>query len=224
MDELASDTWRTPGGRLLDLWFRPDTTDWNTLSAILTHSEYPIPRGEPGVFVDVGAHIGGWALGVAADNPLGRVFAIEALPENADLIRRNAESNGLDVVVLNRAAGTDPVVAYGTTDEEFQRQHRYIGGAIWQTGESRRTVTLPTMSLTSLLRLTGPIRLLKIDCEGCEWAFLDDPAIGEVQEITCEYHPRGGFGPSRVRELLGATHDVTLDDSQPFGPFRAMRR
>ncbi len=228
-DTLGVDTWRTPHGVSVQLAHRTLTSDWNTLSAILTHDEYGLPHGQTGVLVDIGAHIGGWAIGAKLDNPAATVIAVEALPENVSLIRHNAERAGVDIEVIHGGAscGTEPVtIAYGSTESDFAKAHEFIGGGIWHDEASdRRTIVLDPVTLYSIVYRHGPIRLLKIDCEGCEWSFLDDPAIESVQEIVGEYHPRQGFGPARLRELLDPTHIIDfVDEREPFGNFRAVRR
>lgn len=227
MTILASDTWTTPGGIRATLFFRENTSDWNTVNAIMgTNDEYKLASGMTGLLLDVGAHIGAWTIAAALDNPEAQVVAIEALPENVEVIRENVSLNkvGDRVAVIEAAAscGTDPVtIAYGSTDTEFARGHEFIGGGIWHDDASDRK-TIEVLSVT--LEAFGPVRFLKIDCEGCEWQFLDSPAIGNVAEMTGEYHPRQGHGPARLRELLEATHTVTLDDTLDFGPFTAIRR
>jgi len=66
-------------------------------------------RLRPGdVFVDVGAHIGLYALGAAQRvGPTGRVFAFEADPANARDLRRHVALNGHgDIIsVIDRAVG-----------------------------------------------------------------------------------------------------------------------
>ena len=220
---LKSGAWVTPAGHQVTMEYRDDTTDWNTIAAILTSDEYGLPHDQVGVFLDVGAHIGAWSIGAAIDNPGSTVVAIEALPENAELVQRNSDLNHAGVIVLNNAAGTNGRVLYGTSDTEFERQHRFIGGADWH-GATSAAIELPTLSLSAIVKKYGPVRLLKIDCEGCEWSFLDDPAISDVAEVVGEYHPREGNLPARLRELLEPTHVVTLDDAEPFGAFRAVRR
>lgn len=224
---LPVETWRTPNGRAARMTFRPDTSDWNTVNAIMgANDEYGLPTGLSGLLLDVGAHIGAWAVAAALDNPDATVVAIEALPENVALIRENVALNGLGdrVTVIEGAAtcGTEPVsIAYGSTETEFARGHQFIGGGIWhEDAGDRRTISQQPVTLDGF----GPVRLLKIDCEGCEWQFLDSPAVANVTEIVGEYHPRQGYGVPRLRELLAATHDVTADDAQPFGPFRAVAR
>lgn len=217
-DMLAVDTWRTPGRAVVQLAHRPETSDWNTLSSILTHDEYGIPKGQTGVFLDVGAHIGGWAIGVALDNPQATVIAVEALPENVSLLRHNAKRAEVEITVYDRAAndGSDALMGYGDTSTDFGRQHEFIGG---MDRNGVRTTEVRGISLALIVAVHGPIRLMKIDCEGCEYPFLASPAIGQVQEIVGEVHA----GWDRLVAILAATHDVT-GDGKDFGAFRAVRR
>lgn len=221
------DTWRTPHGREAVLQYRADTSDWNTVNSIMgSNDEYHLARGMTGTLLDVGAHIGAWTVAAALDNPDAHVIAIEALPENVDLVRRNVALNGVAdrVTVIEGAAscGTEPVaIAYGSRVSDFEAQHYWIGGGIWHVDAvDRQVIEQPPVQLADF----GPVRSLKIDCEGCEWQFLDSPAVADVDEMVGEYHPRHGYGPARLREMLEPTHVLTLDDARDFGPFRAVRR
>lgn len=228
----------TKRGNTVTAECRPNTTDAMTLEACIIHDEYGLAdRSWEGFALDVGAHIGGAAMSLLADNPGLVVIAIEALPDNAAILRRNLERNfGPAEVrwkVLNAAAAcqSDPAkdgegrmtVAYGAGGSEFEEAHRFIGGAVWQdSGPKGPKAIVPGVSLSNVVVGNGFLSLVKIDCEGCEWSFLDDPAVQSVGEFRGEYHPRDGHGPARIRELLEPTHRVTLDDSVPFGPFRAV--
>ena len=220
----------TPHGHTARFSVRPDTTDAMTVNACCTEDEYGL-GGQPwsGVALDVGAHIGGVTVMLGLDQPDLRVVAVEALPENVEVLTRNVAANGLAerVTVVGGAAtnaSESVAIAYGTEADPFERMHRFIGGALWQDTPAARTVACPPISLSAIVAEYGPLALLKIDCEGCEWSFLDDPAVGEVAVIVGEYHPRAGYGPGRLRELLEATHVVDCDDALAFGPFRAVRR
>lgn len=219
---IKSGAWVTPAGHQVTMEYRDDTSDWNTIASILTHDEYAMPRGLTGVILDVGSHIGAFAVGAALDNPESNVIAIEALPENVELIVRNAALNNANVTVHHRAAGTDGRIRYGSVVSDFEAQHYYIGGGVWQDDPSATVIEVPTTTLADFTDGTLPIAFLKIDCEGCEWSFLDHPFVRVIGEIAGEYHPRGGMGPARIRELLEPTHLVILDDALDFGAFRAV--
>lgn len=216
---------RTPADRWVVMEVRDDTSDFNTVNAITkVGDEYHLPSGQEGWAVDVGAHIGAWTVALLVDNPGMRCIAIEALPENVDLIRRNLELNHVAdrAVVINAAASVDdePVTVRYSTDPH----HRFIGSA----GGSGDAVTLPTVTLSDVLvdiegRGGSRVALLKIDCEGCEYPFLTSPDIGRVDRIVGEVH----FGSAPLRAILDATHEVEFPayDSNPdFGPFTAVRR
>lgn len=226
---IRSGAWVTPGGHQVTMEYRDDTSDWNTISAILTHDEYGMPHGTTGLglmstIVDVGAHVGAFAIGAKVDNPDATVVAIEALPENVELIRRNAELNAVEIDIRHAAAGTNGRIRYGSRMSDFEAQHYYIGGGVWQDNPDATVIDVPTISIIDIFGEYGTISVLKIDCEGCEWSFLDDPLVLLVDAIVGEYHPRNGNGPARLRELLEPTHVVTLNDDEPFGNFRAVRR
>ncbi len=226
--DIATDTlWRglTPHGRPYEMSVRPGTSDWNTVNACAhPHDEYHLPEGLTGWALDVGAHIGACAIPLLLDNPGLRVVAIEALPENVDMLRVNAARNGVTVrlVIYDGAASDtdDPVTIHYAPDDP---QHRYIGNSHGPNG--RPGVERPGWTLHDVLDHAGSAFVwAKIDCEGCEARFLASPEVASIGHIEGEHHPEAG-GIARVRELLGATHDVEhLSGTDVFGAFRAVRR
>jgi FkbM family methyltransferase len=131
---------------------------------------------------------------------------MEALSANVEMLAQNVERNGLGdrVTVMHalprdrarrrpRCAGTSRTRSpAGTTASSATRSTSDAKG-----GESEK---VPTVSLADL----PDIDFLKIDCEGCEYTFLDTPAVSRVTEIRGEFHD--GF--ARIRTLLDPTHDV----------------
>lgn len=215
-------TFQTPNGAWVALDCRDDTSDWNTCNAITAvGDEYGIPRGLAGWALDVGAHIGAWTVTMLVDNPELHVVAIEALPENVELIERNLERNGVRerAVVLNAGASdrAAPVEVRYSTDEH----HRFIGSA----GGAGVALSVPGVTLSDVFRIVeaggaSTIAMMKIDCEGCEYPFLASPDIGRVERIVGEMH----FGNQRIRALLDPTHELLfpeLDRNPDFGPFEA---
>jgi FkbM family methyltransferase len=235
-----TDTWTTPGRGLnavFDYRFRPETTDWNTVSSILTADEYGLAGMHlTGWAIDVGAHIGGMTIGLALNNPDLRVIAIEPVPGNVELLRRNVERNGLNdrVVVIDGAAGTDGecVIAWNWDDGAGSSLtgHRFIGGSSLAQGNPdipHSETTVRSWSLAGLLKEydIDDLALLKIDAEGAEAVFLKTPALAKVARIVGEWHPPYIKDRAHLLKLLSKTHAVTFSGAEggPSG-FDAVRR
>lgn len=233
----------SPKGRPLTFDVRVDTNDAALVHGILGEDEYGL-AGLPAItgwILDIGAHIGIVTLALAVDNPGARVVAVEAIPDNADLLARNVERNGLTdrVAVISAGAGapgeaTVPVT-YGWDHVDGQpdgyvRDGRFIGN-IFAANASTITEDRPGISLSDILERFGidRVALLKIDCEGCEYAFLRDPAVDRIDQIIGEWHG-GPYGVSytersqmgEVHRLLDATHVVERYGEQAL--FRAVHR
>ncbi len=246
---MAAVTLSTPNGQPLSFVTRDGTNDATIAAAVNVwegevNDEYRMAgRVLSGWAMDVGAHIGTCTIPLALDHPGLRVIAVEGVPDNCDLIRQNALRNGVAdrIEVLNAYAAAPGTLRgicnYGyrhaaETATEYVRDHRFIGGT-WDKdpggGAPEFAADIEAVSLSGLLERYGidDLALLKIDCEGCEWAFLDDPATAKVAVIVGEYHGRpGDVAPlARLRELL-PTHEVSkMDDSlYDIGAFEAVRR
>lgn len=221
----------TPGGHVVRFRIREGTSDWNTCNAITAAgNEYNLPSALSGWAVDIGSHIGACAVSLLVDNPYAQGIAVEALPENVDLIRQNARINGVQdrLTVLHAGAakaGRKFVkVGYGEVADPTGI-HEFIGNA-WAP-EGSRFAKVPAVSLADVLEITGnaTIEWMKIDCEGCELGFLDSPLVGRIRHIEGEVHPQ--CGGERLRALLQDTHRVHFpkwDENPNFGPFQATLR
>ena len=229
-------SWRTPRGREALLVIRDNTSDWNTVSSVMTHDEYELrPLTLDGLAIDVGAHIGAVSIALALDNPDLRVVAVEAIEENADLVRRNVALNGLGdrVTVLHRAAAAPGVetadVFWRAQGNETVEHHAFIGNStlVYEHGDTgHETATVACVSLTAVMAREDArsASFLKIDCEGCEWSFLQDPAVARIARIHGEWHNVHGHVREDVLALL-PDHEVTF--SGPVGGpggFVAVRR
>lgn len=218
---VTSATFRTPRGQPADMLYREGTNDWNTLNACMTEDEYSV-RGRhfSGTALDVGAYLGGVAISLALDNPELRVVAIEPVPSNADLTRQNVTRNGLDgrVTVIEGAVGNlDPItVDYGYRGSESADHHAFVGNSSFgfDNGIEHESVTFPPTTLSSLIAEHGHVGLIKIDCEGGEYAFLSDPAVASVDLILGEWHPVQG---KTIADVMALLPDHTLTFTGPQG-------
>lgn len=183
--------YRLKNGTTVDVAVRPDTNDHNVAYSILVEDEYHIPTDLTGVAVDVGAHIGAATVALAELNPDLRVVAIEPLAENFELLERNTARYGERVTRLQAAAGSNGRIRYGYSGTESAAVHRFIGNQSMPEGTPYSEVDAPTVSLSEIVAEHGPITFLKIDCEGCEYSFLDDPALINVRSVHGEFHSGG---------------------------------
>ncbi len=212
--------WSTPRWHVVaEFEYRDFTSDWNTITSILTNDEYDLRSLCPteGVAVDVGAYLGAATVAMLLDNPDLHVIAIEPLPENLELIRTNLALNGLTdrCTIIEGAVGVD-AVEYGWEGSESATHHAFIGNANGMTGTATKVVKGERVTLASL----GPVDFVKIDCEGGEWDFLDDP---DVPIIVGEWHPDGGHTQQDLLDRL-PNHRVTFSGPEAGpGGFLAQR-
>jgi FkbM family methyltransferase len=159
---------------------------------------------EPTVVVDLGCHVGTFAVAAAA---LGhRVIAVDASPLHVELVRRSAQENGFaERVTVLHAAVSD---AHGTV--RFHEDGLF--GAVSAAGDVG--VEIPARTVPELLATAGcelsDVALLKADVEGSELRALqgltslliapDAPAIVyESNPMTSEPF---GFSVDGIRTAL----------------------
>lgn len=228
----------TPHGARAFYETREGTSDAALVGGIVGEDEYKLKTLPTlaGWAIDVGAHIGTVTVALALDNPDLQIVAVEALPENADVLRRNVDINGLSnrVHVLEGAAGkpgeksTEIIYGWERADNQpdhYMHDNRFIGGMVGGN-ETSRTVTCPVVSLPTILKQFGiaEVELLKIDCEGCEWFFLRTHAVSKIKLILGEMHVGRHGGAKELRRMLEKTHTVEMDDSLVVAHFTAVRK
>lgn len=220
---------RTPRGSPVTYTVREDTCDHNNVWSACQEDEYGLADVDlgDGWALDIGAHIGGVTIPLALDNPRAHIIAVEGLSENVALLRENvAAAQVTDRVTILHAIAHRPGVRSGVMRWNFgggeaASHHRYIGNATNIPVESQEEETVPAVSLADVLALAGgTIAFCKIDCEGGEYDFLDDPyAVPGVREYRGEFHD----GYQRISEMLGDSHAVRLTSgTDAFGGFVAV--
>jgi FkbM family methyltransferase len=230
-------SFRTPRGRLATMTIREGTNDWNTLNACMTEDEYGLRDWQgTGWAIDVGGYLGGVGIGLALDNPDLRVLIVEPVPDNARLIEQNIEQNGLgervSLLVGAIGDGTPVDVWHSYQGTVAAEHHRFVGNSTlaYDNGGALPHETAhfeQSYTLGDLIAVLGAerIALLKIDCEGGEWAFLDSSAVALCDVITGEAHSVRGHRGDDVIGLLATTHDVTISgDGAATCEFRAVAR
>lgn len=166
----------------------------------------------PGLFVDVGAHVGEHALYAASEGY--HVIAYEPHPVLAQQLREKASSLGLADYLLVREAAVGDLLGHGTAALHLVEE-RHIGGSYLDDGpnplphpEDREVVMVERTTLGE--DIFEDIVMLKIDVQGYELHVLN--GLGKllrhysVKHIVIEFGPdgleRAGSDPFEFLTLL----------------------
>jgi FkbM family methyltransferase len=181
--------------------YREDTIDRDLILSQIRYNKYDVlrqPVSTTDTIIDVGAYIG--VFSVLCARLFGcKVVACEPLPENAALIRRNAELNGVSrQVVVEECAlwgsGMDVLPIHYGDEAEEARQYRFVGSNT-HTRSPYEPAICTALTLKKLMDLheIANCRFLKMDCEGAEWGVLqtavEDGTMARVGKVACEFHP-----------------------------------
>jgi FkbM family methyltransferase len=189
---------------------RPGTWDEALVREAAEENRYGLAKRYPRetLILDVGAHIGGFAIAAAERG--ARVWCFEPDPENFALLMENTaayrrrgriRAEQKAVWRSDRRCATLP----------FSPWRRREGGGI-QTGagtccteiERPDTILVPTVPLDRLLREAGSVELLKLDCEFAEYPILlTSRQLRRVCAVAAEFHELPGplVREARVRGI-----------------------
>jgi FkbM family methyltransferase len=187
-----------------------------------------------GVFLDVGAYFGWYALSVARHRPHARVFAFEPVPASQARLEANRARNGLANVHLVRAAVG---AAAGEADMALPPAENGGSAHLAGTDGEGHRARVPVVTLDSFAARQGLRRIdfIKIDVEGAELEVLRG-----ADAVLRRFHPLllVELNPSALRErgaepeqLLQALDDLGYETWEvgrrgtlrPFGPAELAR-
>jgi FkbM family methyltransferase len=215
--QLATARRRAPAGSPLPLvlpeigicTIRAGTTDHRVFDEVFIRDAYRLsgptgPQKRLGTVVDVGAHIGIFAIRAA--RVAERVHSFEPVEENRRLLEANLRSTGTTNVTVHP-------YALGDTDGEAVIHHagHQAGHSLYTelSGPGSREERVPLRRLGTLLDelALGRVDLLKLDCEGAEYSILlgaDDPVLQRIDRIRLEFHDLGAARGGRTGAALAA--------------------
>ncbi len=174
------------------LAYRKDTADEEVILQFLGKNCYfsetnDYRPDEDHVIIDIGAHIGAFALHASSHVPRGKVYAIEACKETYNLLCINTALNNITNIEASHLALSD----YKGT---CQLSH---GSANWGftivARKGRRGETVASDTLSGFLQSAGISRchLLKMNCEGAEFPILlssEPSTLQTCERIVVRYH------------------------------------
>lgn len=126
--------------------------------------------------VEIGANIGFFTVIGSRVNPNCAYTAVEPIPENAAILRRNLALNGITHVNVVEAAVIDSDGIKTVMLNIPQERHAMTVGAFVESAAEgvsdrkiQRTIVVPAKAMTELVEVAD---LIKIDAEGIEYSLL----------------------------------------------------
>lgn len=166
---------------------------------------------EAQVVVDVGAHIGCFALAFHERNPTARIICVEANPANWEALEANVGSFATIVRGACSYQGGELQVwstVYPGTENSGGSMVQPLSSIVER--EPYRDAGLVggwTLEQMGEVYAFGQIDLLKLDCEGSEFDILrSTPSLNKVRFVVGEYHGRRDWDALRA-EVFGRGWD-----------------
>jgi len=185
----------TPDG--LTITIRKNHADAMTIAEIFLGDNYTRGLTLPSnpVIIDIGGFVGDFSLYAAKRLNARRVIVCEPSPRNWALLLMNISNNGYQdrIEPVNKAV-TDGGSVMMNIDAPDESQ--CMVSAYYHSGQPLTAV--PGISLSELLRehAVESVDLLKIDCEGGEFAILESTpsdVFRRIRNIVFEYHQVDGL-------------------------------
>ena len=193
--------------------YRPNTLDKMVLWEQWGAKDYQTVTAREGdVVIELGGHIGTSTLNYShLVGPRGVVYAIEALPENYEILKRNIARNGItNVKAFLLAIVGDPDTTHITLNAN---PYNSGGHSIYEMSvDAEAKFDCPAMTLDAFVKREGIARIdiLQMDIEGAEFDILlncDRALLASIREILFEYHDAYAK-PRTHRELLDLLHGI----------------
>lgn len=157
--------------------------------------------------IDVGAHIGTFALWLLAENAQADIFSVEADPDSFAILKKNREPAahyGHAWRILNRAAWKEEIVI------PFSRSKAKIN----PKGSGHDHIKVLGVPLQALAELTkyDQIHLMKVNIRGAEEAFLtsNPDLLKKIDMLVVEIYPKAS-NENAIRACLSEHYQVVED-------------
>lgn len=179
-------------GKALTLTLRNDG-DFAVANELFLDRQYQVCesviRSAKTCVLDVGGHLGFFSLMAATINPSVPIFLFEPHEGNFALLKENLKQNHVRTVIPRRLAVSDHVGEAQLLLSKEDLNHSLVKAI-------EPTDAVQTVQATTLERIFEKNRLtscdlLKLDCEGSEFAILpntSDEVLKKIRHIFLEYH------------------------------------
>jgi FkbM family methyltransferase len=176
--------------------YRRNRGDIQGIREVFLDESYRLPSGiEPRVVVDLGANIGLTTVWLNRQFNIEKCVAVEPVPGNVRLLRKNLEDNRIHCEVIESAVAS------------FQGTATFLApvdsnlGRLGDSGD----ISVTTVTMDEIVESLGcRVNLLKLDIEGGEQDLLthgDLKWLSRVDVIIAEFHPDVVDYPGLTRVL-----------------------
>jgi len=192
--------------------FRRGTADEKVLEQSFANDIFfaAVPDYTPApadVILDVGAHIGAFAIEAARKAPQGRVHAIEAAEENCNLLRINVALNALPNVETSHLALAGQ---RGTVTLHHDLAGNWGHSIVAPLSSRTEQVEADTLENFLADRRIDKVDFAKFNCEGAEFPILlASPAttLARIERLLIFFHCDLATGYT-LQQLTGALADA----------------
>jgi FkbM family methyltransferase len=188
MQEGTLRFWRQP----TQLRVRGAMCIWSVKETFLDqfYTRYGAQIAQDWTVVDIGAALGEFTAYAAQKAPHGEVYAYEPNPQSFALLQVNILLNKLSNVKASCVGVWDRP---GTMQLNLVNGEPLQGKTVFQQPDAAQIAEIPVITFDQLVQemVQAQIDLLKLDCEGAEYAILmgaSAESLARVQRIVMEYH------------------------------------
>lgn len=205
---------------LLDMWVLEEVFRFRVYEPPAPVRSSLAGLGRPLRILDLGGHIGCFALFMRGLFPSARVVSLEPDPANASILRSCIDANGLrdsweliEACAATRDGTAELLGSFhlsqmsGGSEQSLRRLQQgivdrfpFLDGTPLVRSERRE------VACRDVFGLLLDADLVKFDIEGAEWPILADPRFRELQAtaVVLEYHPSYVAEPGPERTVEGA--------------------
>jgi FkbM family methyltransferase len=168
---------------------RNNSTDIQAFANVWLLEEYNqdkfIPK-ENDIVIDIGAHIGLYAMYISQKKDNVKIFSYEPVHENYNLLNKNIKENKLhNVKIFNFAVGKT------SGKEKIFLSNDQSAHNMYEKSENFEAVNMITLDEIIKENKLEKISILKLDCEGAEYDIFENLSEGsfeKIEKICFEYH------------------------------------
>lgn len=183
--------------------------------------------------VDIGANVGVATVWLSQMAPDANILAIEPDARSAKLLQENILGSGISrraevvVAAVGGSTGNGVVIRSPISSTVSQVAPVLMVDPLTRGSGQESAEFISVLTLSDVLKLTGPIDIMKIDCEGSEFDFFGSAtasSLSKIKNIIGEYHLESGSFET-LRECLSAVGFKvrSISENEIVGLFVASR-